>query len=726
MESKDESDFSVRNIQLLENMQYSKIFQYRMRFVMVRYLWVALLFMCVPGAPAQTKSPATKQDPEEKKVFRVNVDLVQMDVTVTDSDGRHVTDLTAEDFIILQDYKPKEITNFSLVRVEAPIIVRPPVYKSVPQTRDAPPVPAPPPLTYGPDRSRRKIALVVDDLGISWEGMVYVREALGKWVDEEMQPGDLVALIRTGMGVGTLQQFTGDKRMLHAAIERTLYNIHGRVGSSYCSDNTASVTENLMGNLGSIPSGGEHRRHLTLASLGSIQYVLDGLKNLSGRKNLVLFTEDLWMIFDQGMDHTVKDKFRRLVEEANRAAVVIHTIDSRGLVSNAQCSLDDLTYTRDGMIKLAKETGGLFEYDRNDIDGALYEAVRDGDSYYLIGYQPDGKLASEMEAGKQKYHSIQVRVKRPGLHVRTRSNFMGTPERIPEPPTQREQIEQALYSPFGAGTLPVRLTALFSQTREGESRINGLLHFDVNKLTFNEDPEGWKKTEVEIVAALFDIDGQQIEFTDQKVSLTAKGETYRDMMKNGVVLQMGVPAKKAGAYQMRVILSDTESGLMGSATHFVEVPDIRKGRLAVSGIALAAEKSQPGMSGEQDAGLVAGREVNGTTAVRIFTPGETITWAYQVLNAKTGADNKSQLQTYVRLFHEGWEVYAAEPVEIVSEPEGNSGRMIGVGNMQLKRILPGEYALQVVVRDMLANEQHRTVVQAIDFVVQDPKSAETR
>ena len=703
--------------------KYFNEFQYCMRFFMVRCLRIALLFVCVTAVCAQTKSSDIKPEESEKKVFHVNVDLVQMDVTVTDSKGRHVTDLTSEDFIILQDHKPREITNFSLVRVNDPTVEKLPAHKPVSRTRDAPPPPAPPLVNYQPEQLRRKVALVVDDMGISWEGMVYVRESLRKWVDEEMQPGDLVALIRTGQGVGTLQQFTGSKQMLHAAIERVVYNGHSRVGVHFCADNTVADSQQLLGNLGMIPSGGENRRHLTLASLASIQYVLDGLQKLPGRKSLVLFTEDLWMTFDQGHDTTVREKFQRVIKDANRAAVVIHTVDSRGLVSDLQCSLDDYQYAQDGMAALAKGTGGLFEHSRNDIDGALFEAVRDGDAYYLIGYQPDAEMVSEMQAGKRKFHSIEVRVKRPGLHVRTRSDFLGTPDRPPEPVTQRERLEQALYSPFEAGTLPVRLTALFSQTREGVSRITALLHFDADKLSFSETPDGWQEAGVEIIAALFDIDGQQLEFADRKVSLMARGETYKDIMKNGVVVYMSVLAKKAGAYHMRVVLSDSENGRMGSAMQYVEVPDVRKGYLAISGIALAAEKSLQGTGEQQQEGLVTGREVNGTPAVRVFNPGETISWGYQILNAKTGKDNKSQLQTYVRLFHEGMEVYTAEPAQIALEPDEKSGPIIGTGRMQLKKIAPGNYILQVVVKDMLAKEKHRTAAQSIQFEVQKPEIA---
>jgi hypothetical protein len=68
-----------------------------------------------------------------------------------------------------------------------------------------------PPARLRPEQVRRTIALVVDDLGLSFESVTRVRSSLKKFVDEQMRSGDLVAVIRTSAGVGALQQFTSDK-----------------------------------------------------------------------------------------------------------------------------------------------------------------------------------------------------------------------------------------------------------------------------------------------------------------------------------------------------------------------------------------------------------------------------------------------------------------------------------------------------------------------------------
>ena len=87
-----------------------------------------------------------------------------------------------------------------------------------------------------PEQIRRTIALVVDDLSLSFESAYQTQKALKKFVDEQMQDGDLVAIIRTGAGIGALQQFTSDKRILYAAIEKVKWNPWHRWRQRVCPD----------------------------------------------------------------------------------------------------------------------------------------------------------------------------------------------------------------------------------------------------------------------------------------------------------------------------------------------------------------------------------------------------------------------------------------------------------------------------------------------------------
>jgi len=138
---------------------------------MLRPLFPTVLMLGVL-AWAQAQESQTTQDSAENKVFRVDVNIVQVDAVVTDKEGRPVTDLTAEDFSILQDGKPQKITNFSLVRLKDSDVPRPVVKKPLEKSREAIPPPPPPSARLNPDRVRRVIAIVVDDLGLSFANTI--------------------------------------------------------------------------------------------------------------------------------------------------------------------------------------------------------------------------------------------------------------------------------------------------------------------------------------------------------------------------------------------------------------------------------------------------------------------------------------------------------------------------------------------------------------------------
>ncbi len=664
----------------------------------------------------------------DQTVVRISVDLVQVDAVVTNSKDEPVTDLTADDFIILQDGKPQEITNFSFIRTEDPDKPAAPADKRAAAKRRDRTEPLPPAMPLRREKHRRTIAILVDDLGLSAEYAMRTRQWVRNWLESQMQPNDLVAVMRTGAGVGALHQFTNDRRLLTAAADLITYNAASRVVSVGGGDPVAKSGEIRRDAYGmSLPMVDEERDLVyTKFSLKSIQYTAEGMKDLPGRKSIIVITEKLQLQFhacageDQGRTAAMRGPLRGLIDTANRYGVVIHTVDPRGVVNTQNTC--ELLSSQDGMVTLAKQTGGIFMAGHNDIDRALKAVSEDGNGYYLIGYQPDSKTVSEMKKGKAKLHKIEVRVKRRGLTVRSRSEFMSSPDNALPTDLIARQIEvaKAYYSPFKTEDLRVRLTGLFSQTKDGQSVINTLMHFDANQLVFTEEPDGWRKATIEVTAGLYGADGEEIDFADKTWNLTATGKSYEFMQKNGIAFLMNVPVKKPGAYQMRLVLRDTATARLGSATQVIEVPDLRQGRLALSGILLAADASKSAAAVDRAEGVIEEEDSNKTAAVRIFESGETIAWAYQILNARAGKDRKPQLMAQVRLFHEGREVYEGKATAMESGEQGDSKRMIASDQMHLKQLPPGYYVLQIAVMDMLAKEEHRMAVQAIDFDARRP------
>ena len=686
-----------------------------------------LAALAIAGAQTQ---PQTQQP---DMVIRINVNLVQVDAVVTDSHDQPVTNLKASDFEILQDGKRQNITNFSY------ITFRPAAVSAAPAPPKGQPKGfAPPPAKLKAADVRRTVALVVDDLGLSFESIAYVRQSLKRFVDTQMQPGDLVAIIRTGSGMGALQQFTSDKRLLNAAIDRVKYNALGRVGiSSFAplgsEPDMGSDTANA-----SLARGNEERTSIFAAgSLGAIRYVVDGLRELPGRKSLIMFSENMSLFNSDGLDERVRDSLRRLTDAANRSSVVIYTIDPRGLQVRGITAADDTRNmtvqqlsnvpmqraeqefrSQDGLYILAHDTGGLFLHDSNDIDGQVRKAVADSEGYYLIGYHPDSNTF-DSKTGDPKFHNVSVRVKVAGLHVRTRAGFFGTSDRGRQQVahTRMAQIQHALTSPFGSAAIHVRLTPLFSAGPNSTAYLNTMLHIDAKDLQFTDAPEGWHKAAFDLVAMTFGDNGQPIDTTDRTYTIRIRGKTYEEALKRGIVYNVAHPVKKPGAYQMRVVVRDVGTGLTGSASQFIEAPDLKKDRLTLSSVVLKEMTPEAAQATvDHPEGQLQEPNPEGSAAVRIFHPGSSLLYGYQVLNARPESVKANELEVQTRLFREGTQIYAGKPNPMPVGDQTDPKRLVAGGQLKLgPHMTPGDYTFQVIVTDKLAKEKYRTATSWMDF-----------
>ena len=183
----------------------------------------------------------------------------------------------------------------------------------------------------------------------------------------------------------------------------------------------------------------------TNGTLGAIRSVLDGLRDLPSRKYIVLFSENLRIFNRQPTFGGCPGA--HLIDAANRASVVLYSVDPRGIPVHGLTAADNTRYSSPQQVSaiadaaiggsvlfprrpgaLAAGTGGLFLRDSNDLDGQVRQVVRDTEGYYLIGYHPDSSTF-DRKSGRAQFHKVAVRVKRSGLQVRSRGGFFGAPDR---------------------------------------------------------------------------------------------------------------------------------------------------------------------------------------------------------------------------------------------------------------------------------------------------------
>jgi VWFA-related protein len=719
------------------------------------------------SAIAQNSTPQPTPPPEDDgDVVKITTTLIQIDAVVTSKDGKPVTDLTAADFEIYENDVKQEITNFSFVSampVKTETIEKP--------AKGAPTVAAPPVPTgrLRPEQVRRTIALVVDDLGLSFESTAHVRQALKRFVDEQVQPGDLVAIIRTGAGIGALQSFTSDKRQLYAAVEKVRWNPTGRAGVGAFASIEASLGEQVASQTGREEDAERAKQQrqsaqdfdnfrsdfFVVGTLGALNFIIKGMDELPGRKSVVLMS-DGFPIFNRDTDGNIDTDqrilqgLRRLTDLANRAAVVINTVDARGLQTLGLTAADNtsgltpqqtgqrlserrnqLFDTQEGLSYLAQETGGRAFRNNNDIKGAIEKSLDDQKGYYLLGYQPDD---ATFDPAKLRFNKLTVRVRRPGLSVRHRNGFLNVADKAEAPRstklTPQQQLFSALTSPFGASDIGLRLNALFGEEAKTGSFIRSLVHVNAKDLKFTEEPNGEKKAVFDIITYTFGDNGTPIDSVNKTYTLSVKtDETFRRLQEKGFVYHINVPIKKPGAYQLRVALRDAQSEKVGAANQFVEAPNLKKNRLTVSGIVLqnltVAQydkwvKNQPPPNATETQNAEDAPDTQTDTALRRFRRGTVLWFGFIVYNAKSDAGSQPQLTTRTRIFRDGKLFFEGTQSPVSLAGQTDLRRINAQSAISLPtQMPPGDYVLQIVVTDALAKEKHRTTTQWIDFEVVD-------
>ena len=575
-----------------------------------------------------------------------------VDALALDANGRPVVDLTAADFELVQGGLARKITNFTWYDTRR--------HTSV--TRPA----QPGALDLLPDEIGRNLVVVVDDLGLSPAGIDAVAGTLKAFLGDSMSSGDRMAILRASEGSGVLQQLTSDTRILLNAIDGIRY-------------------------LG----GGTRPAVAGSASWLTLVYALHGLRDFPGRKVVVLFSENPGLTGPPGRG------VAEVASAAHAAAAAVYALDplspAPGVATAAPGALESL----------ARDTGGLF-------GGDFAQVLRNEQGYYAIGFQPEEDDSAEVSGSRPPVMFAQLRVLRPGVVVRSRAGYIShrVPVEFPVPVEYRVLLNTALRSPFAAADIRARLTALFSAYSKDGFLVDVVLHFDPHDFSFIHDSEDRYRGTVHLSMAAYRDDGRSTMLLEHEFQFNLRPAEYRFCLEYGLRSTFHMKMPGPGAWQIRAVVADSASDRIGSATRFVEIPDVPQGGLALSGLSLrgaspAADNAPP--------------DPRADPAVRIFKPGQSCVFRSTVFNPLTGPDKQSALQVQSRIFASGRVVMDGKPERVTfGEASDGSRRQIS-GPIKLdSQMAPGDYILQVNVRDLLAPPgQPRTATQFIDFQVRE-------
>jgi hypothetical protein len=441
-------------------------------------------------------------------------------------------------------------------------------------------------------------------------------------------------------------------------------------------------------------------------------WAIQGLQNMPGRKAVVLFSSGFAAP-------------PALVNLANRAGIVIYVIDPTGVpptpvnagLVNAPPP-PHVVPTNDPSRLLAQETGGLWirSIPGKQLTEDLGKVLDDMSGYYLIGYQPD-RSDFDLVRGRAVHHDIQVKVRRPGLTVRARNGFLGVPDSAvaaqPQPRTTNEYLQEALASPFSAGNMRLRIDPLYeatppdSKTKRRRAVLRALLQVDGSDLKFLPDTDGKEKLTYSVLVAVFRQDGSPVGSGEHTYTVDVTPEEEARLKVSGLHISSDVPLPMAGAYQIRAAVRDENSGDLGSAYSFLDVPDFNKPQLALSSIELSAAKSS------------SNGDLSSWTQ---YATGAALEFQCDVFGVKNAPQppREPRVEMEVRLFRDG----ATESVfdsKILPVPAKTLAKNYLDGRMRIgKEIEPGDYMMQLTVYDRLAPQKKQAAVQWTNLTVVKP------
>jgi VWFA-related protein len=675
--------------------------------------------LCLYGQ--ETPMPPGEKAGENTKgsrdfTIRVAVEEVRLDAVVLDKKGRPISDLTADDFEIYQDKLPQKVLSCTYITNQT----MPAGGPGLPRKKAPSVIPIPAPVPER-DKVNRTIIFVVDDISMNFENIYYARMAMERFVQKQMQPGDLVAILRTGYGNSALQMFLSDKRQLLARIEKVRWGTNAGRDIEF------------------------DREHYNLSyvfdgQLSTIRYSLRALKNLPGRKVVILLSahpvipkpmyENVDEMFSgRDIDYysqTVK-AYNRLADEALRSGAVVHVMDVRGLMApgigyDVNRFYEDL---RGGLNPLPLKTGGIFIQNSNFfVEGIGKELENMLKGYYLLSYAPP---PTTFKADRKNiYHRVKIKVKRRGATVYTRDGFYGVAEEKEAPPADKNPLQEAIFSPFQNKDLKVSLASGYIADAEAGYVLRSWLHLDADEVTIKEKPGEGCFAEVETVCLTSDIDGRIHDLRILRYLFRIREENLSWIREHGIRFSLLLPVKKPGSYYLRAAVKDMASGKVGSAYQFIQIPDLKKNRLALSNIFVVnrkedAEWIRSGMAkepAETSFVPVLERDESRSPALRNYSPGDDFRHMIVVYNAKAKKKQQPDLEVQSILYKDGAEVFKNEFKPLLLNGVKNFDRILITQKLTLgSKLDEGDYVLQMLVRDKQRKKKDGLASQTLDFQI---------
>ena len=548
-----------------------------------------------PSARRQDTRPT-----QSGATFRSAARLIVQTVSVRDKDGRAIEGLTPDDFIVAEDGEQQTISFVEFQRLpDRPADVRAatpaprfPASASPPSpTQGQIAIPPPGDTRY---RDRRLLVLYFDLTAMPPADQMRAYTAAQTFMDTQMQPSDLLAIMTFGGGaVRVKQDFTDDRAALREVLQTLIFG-DDKDGDGI-PDNTDIGT--AFGQ-----DDAEFSILNTDRQLSALQTAATMLRALPEQKSLVYFASGLRL---NGVDNQAQ--LRATTNAAVRANVALHPIDARGLVAQAplgdasrpspggigmfsgqlaQNAVTNFQRSQDTLYSLAKDTGGRAMFDYNDLSLGIVQAAQAMASYYMIGYY------STHPANDGRFHRIRVSL-RGGLSAELayRQGYFADKEFAKFTAADKErQLEEALMLDNPVTDIAIAMELNYFQLNSAEYFVPVAVKIPGSELALARR-RGAPRTVIDFIGEVKDDYGITIQNVRDKLDIKLSDDTAAQLATRPIQYETGFTLLP-GKYVIKFLARDAETGRIGTYQTSFAVPNLNRElqRVPISTVVLSSQR----------------------------------------------------------------------------------------------------------------------------------------
>lgn len=667
----------------------------------------AFALLAPAAQPQQQQSTSTI-------TFKVNSEIVLTNVVVRDKrTGQLVQGLTAKDFSVSEEGRPQRIISFDYENVdEAVSLNEATINATAPRGVFGAPAGV---ATQQELHNHRLVVMFFDLTSMQPEDVERAQEAARNYLEKQMLPADLVAMVSLNTTLSLDQDFTADKQLLLRAVN----SYSGAEGQGF--ESGATSTSNQVEDATSFtPDEEEYNDINTDRELFAIEDIAKSLAYLNEKKSLLYFSGGIQR---DGIENQAS--LNAAINAAVRANLAVYSVDARGLEAISplgdattgslrgansyngaatQNNLDANFNTQEVMATLSSDTGGKAFFDSNDFSPAFAQMQKDTSAYYVIGYH-----STDLRRDG-RYRRISIKVDRRDVKLEYRRGYYAPADYKHATKDEREQqLEDELASPLPATDLPVYLEALYFRQAPGRFFVPISLVVPGSEISFVQGGDRDKAT-LDIIGQVRDLNGRDIGDVRDTVKL-AVNESEQVRQKN-VQYTTGF-SLPTGKYHVKFVVRENETGRMGSFETDLTVPDLHKVPLKMSSVVLASQLAPAGK--QQESPLVRGGQELVPNLPHVFRQDQHLYLLYEVYDPAHAAVEKTtdtrpakgtkpeatpvRVMTSIEFLRGSAKVFETPVVQATQLNVPDRGAVVFQFDLPLAGLKPGTYVCQINVID---------------------------